>query len=187
MGADAAAKVTQLLNDWYSGSSQSQDRLFSVVNDRLRDIAAAQLRKRTSVPIQPTDLVGEAYLRFHGDRKRMWRSRKEFWSFAVVVMRNILHDRSRRDRAQKRDAQSAGLEYQETLASTPLHAVDELAIKEALERLAARHPTMARIVALRFFLELPDAEIGRLLGISERTVRNKWHEARDWLGRQLTE
>ena len=62
------------------------------------------------------------------------------------------------------------------LAGLPAHARDE-----ALQKLAALDPRQARVVELRFFAGLGDAEIADLLGINERTVRRDWDKARAWL------
>ena len=62
-----------------------------------------------------------------------------------------------------------------------------LAMDEALSKLAAEDPVKAELVKLRFFAGLTVAEAGKLLGISERTVKRHWAFARAWLYQELTE
>jgi RNA polymerase sigma factor (TIGR02999 family) len=56
-----------------------------------------------------------------------------------------------------------------------------LHVNEALDRLAARDPTKAEIVKLRFFVGLENREVAEILGVSERTVERGWRFARAWL------
>ena len=62
---------------------------------------------------------------------------------------------------------------------------DVLAVHEALLRLARLDPRGARIVEMRFFSGLTEAEIASELGASERWVREQWSHARAWLRREL--
>ena len=58
---------------------------------------------------------------------------------------------------------------------------------EALNKLAVKAPEKAELVKLRFFVGLTVAEAGKLLGLSERTVKRHWAFARAWLYQELTE
>ena len=55
---------------------------------------------------------------------------------------------------------------------------DVLAVHEALARLEARDPRLARVVELRFFAGLSFAETADALGVTERTVYRLWNLAR---------
>jgi RNA polymerase sigma factor (sigma-70 family) len=62
-----------------------------------------------------------------------------------------------------------------------------LAVHEALETLAQVDARLVRVVEMRYFAGLTDAEIGAALGVTDRTVRRDWERARlllaDMLGR----
>jgi DNA-directed RNA polymerase specialized sigma24 family protein len=45
---------------------------------------------------------------------------------------------------------------------------------------------MVQVVELRYFSGLTEAEIARILGVGERTVRRDWEKARLFLARALT-
>ena len=59
------------------------------------------------------------------------------------------------------------------------------ALHEALERLAARKPDLARIVELKFFGGLSAAQIAVQMGMTERNVRKDWTLARVLLRRLM--
>jgi RNA polymerase sigma factor (sigma-70 family) len=56
-----------------------------------------------------------------------------------------------------------------------------LALDEALDRLAAADPEVARLVQLRYFAGLTLAEAAQVLGVSPRTADRLWAYARAWL------
>jgi DNA-directed RNA polymerase specialized sigma24 family protein len=60
-----------------------------------------------------------------------------------------------------------------------------LALDEALTRLAAVEPELARLVELRFFTGLSVEEAAGILGISPRTAKRNWSYARAWLRREM--
>ena len=58
-------------------------------------------------------------------------------------------------------------------------------IDEALGQLAEIDPRQARIVEMRFFGGLTEAETAEAMDVSERTVRREWAMARAWLRTRL--
>lgn len=130
-----------------------------------------------------TALINEAYVRMFGAAGVV--SRAQFLGTAAVVMRRILVDRVRAQRAAKR---GAGCEH------LPLEAADDfvveddetvLAIDEALQTLAVLSPRLAQIVECRFFAGYSEVETAEALSLSERTVQRDWLTARAWLKREL--
>ena len=61
----------------------------------------------------------------------------------------------------------------------------KLDLDAALDRLAALDPRQARIIELRFFGGLTEAEIAVAIGISERTVKREWKAGKAWLYGEL--
>ncbi|NGE86468.1 hypothetical protein G5604_24190, partial [Escherichia coli] len=55
---------------------------------------------------------------------------------------------------------------------------DALRIHEALDVLEKADARLARVVEMRYFGGLTEAEIAQALGISDRTVRREWEKAR---------
>jgi DNA-directed RNA polymerase specialized sigma24 family protein len=48
-------------------------------------------------------------------------------------------------------------------------------------------PELARIVTLKFFGGLTNTEVAETLGVTERTIYNKWIFAKAWLLRNIRE
>jgi DNA-directed RNA polymerase specialized sigma24 family protein len=63
--------------------------------------------------------------------------------------------------------------------------MDLLALDAALTRLAEQDWRKCRVVELRYFGGLSEADIGQVLGISVATVRRDWTVAKAWLYRQI--
>ena len=60
-----------------------------------------------------------------------------------------------------------------------------LDLNDALERLAAWDPRLARVVDCRFFGGLTESETAEALGLTVRTVQRDWVKARIILRRAL--
>ena len=60
-----------------------------------------------------------------------------------------------------------------------------LDLNDALERLAAWDPRLARVVDCRFFGGLSETETAEALGVTVRTVQRDWVKARILLRRSL--
>ncbi len=168
------------------GGSESTDRLFEQVYDRLRALASGALRgERAGHTLQTTGLVHEAYLKL-ADDGIVWKDRAHFFGIAARAMRQILVDHARRRGRQKR-----GGEWQRTtldasiLEGLPGSTVEVLDVHRALEKLAAEHPDLEQIVEWRFFAGLENREIAEISGVSERTIERHWRFARAWLLREI--
>jgi DNA-directed RNA polymerase specialized sigma24 family protein len=60
-----------------------------------------------------------------------------------------------------------------------------IALDEALQRLAELDERKARLVELRFFAGLNEADAADLLGIARSTAAEDWRMARAWLHHEL--
>ncbi len=167
-----------------------QEELLALVYDELRALAAKYLRHEpTGHTLQPTALVHEAYLRL-GGLGGDFNGRVHFIGAAATMMRRVLIDHAKARRSLKRGGDRARLDL--TMAAlldddggaTP---IDILALDEALERLAHLAPRHARVVELRFFGGLSNADVAEVLGCSVRTVESDWRSARAWLHRELAQ
>jgi len=163
-------EVTQLLAQIHAGNKDAEDRLIPLVYTELRGLAAHYLRgERSDHTLQPTALVNEVYLRLTGMHEVDWQSRSHFFATAATVMRRILVDHARAQRAEKR----AGFR-------------EAISLDEALDRLSKVDARRSRIVELRFFGGLSEEETAHVLGISARTVKRDWRVAKAWLYNEIT-
>jgi DNA-directed RNA polymerase specialized sigma24 family protein len=90
--------------------------------------------------------------------------------------------RARGARRRGGDA-TAGVRLEETLVPQPPEEI--LAVHRALDTLSGLDARIADVVELRYFARLVETEVAETLGVTERTVRRDWEEARPWLGRAL--
>jgi len=182
----ATAEITSLLLDTSAGSRESLDRLYPLVYDELRALAASYLRRESGAQtLQATALVNEAYLKLINGDGVDWKGRAHFFAVAAKAMRYVLLDHARRRRAEKR----GGVMRRLSLDETALVAVESdenlLALDEALTRLAASDERAARIVELRYFGGLTDEEAAAVVGVSEATAKRDLRFARAWLSAAL--
>ena len=179
--------ISTLLAGACAGDRKCESRLFDVVYEELKRMAAAQLRReRPEHTLQPSALVHEAYVRLLGAAEVRWDNRAHFFKTAAGVMRNILVDHARARRAQKRDGRLQRVELDWEPAAVGEEDVERvIAIDEALRKLAEWDERQARVVELRFFAGFDVEETAEVLGVSAKTVKRDWSMARAWLQTQL--
>jgi RNA polymerase sigma factor (TIGR02999 family) len=178
--------VTDLLRAWSKGDAAALDRLIPVVYDELRQQARRYLRReRPGHTLQTTGLVHEAYLRLVDQRRAAWQNRDQFFGVAAQIMRRVLIDHARGKRAAKRGGSGIQVTLEDETAPAAERGLDLLELDEALTRLAALDPQLAKIVELRYFTGLGIEEAAQVLGISPATVKRDWAVARAWLRREL--
>ncbi|MEM1434296.1 MAG: ECF-type sigma factor [Pseudomonadota bacterium] len=147
---------------------------------------ARQKRRRADGPstLATIDLLHEGLLKLGTDRD--WHSREHFLRSANLAMRCVIVDHARRKQAAKRGGDAVRLDLDEALlpefAETPEQVV---AIAELLNQLAAENERWMLVVDARYFSGMTETETALALGISERTARRDWQEARQWLARRL--
>jgi RNA polymerase sigma factor (TIGR02999 family) len=179
--------VTRMLQADEPGGVLSQE-LLPLVYKELRQLAAARMaREMEGQTLQPTALVHEAWLRLQSSPSPGWRNRAHFFGAASEAMRRILIERARRKLRLKRGqrAEHVSIENVDVAQTEPDERI--LLIDEALTRLHATDPELARIVTLKFFGGLTNAEVAETLGVTERTIYNKWTFAKAWLLKNIRE
>ncbi|MFG0328810.1 MAG: sigma-70 family RNA polymerase sigma factor [Phycisphaerales bacterium] len=180
--------ATQILNRATHGDEAAAAKLTPLVYDELRRLAAHYLgREAGRHTLQPTAVVHEAFLRLCDHDAATINDREHFLALAATAMRHVLIDHARRRGAVKRGGGRARITLEDHLAGSTGEGVDLLALDDALTRFANLDARAARVVELRYFGGLDDAAVGRILGVSERTVRNDWTMARAWLRRALSD
>jgi RNA polymerase sigma-70 factor, ECF subfamily len=184
---DSSENVTQLLVKWGDGDQAALEELMPLVYSELRRLAKNYLRReRQNHTLQPTALVNEAYLKLIDQRKPRWQNRAQFYGVAAQMMRRILVDHARQNKAAKRggsEQQRLSITSAGQLGEKP--DTDLLALHEALKELKTFDPQQERIVELKFFGGLSIEETAEVMGIGHATVERDWKMARAWLRRKL--
>lgn len=155
---------------------------------------ARQIRgPHASTTLNTTALVHEVWLKMSASRSQP-QFRDQYLGTAAMAMRQILVDYARHRHAGKRDirrevSMSASSAFTgqtgEALCllgdrdgEQAATADDLLALDQALTRLEALDPDLARFVELRFFAGLTLEELASMRGVTIRTVTRTWTKAR---------
>ena len=183
--AEDSHTITGLLAKWRGGNQEAANQLMELVYGELHRIASREMRReRGEHTLQTTALVHEMYLRLFGSDPVDWKDRAHFFAVAAQQLRRVLVDHARRVRSGKRGGGQIRLELLECDGAWEL---DErlLAVDESLTRLQALDERAAKVIELRFFGGLSEAEAAEALNISITTLKRDWDFARTWLASQL--
>jgi len=179
--------VTALLLKWREGDKAALDALIPIVYQELRRVARARLRsEREAHPLQTTALVHEVYLRLVDRAGLSLENRAHFLAVAARLMRQILVDHARRERADKRGGSMTMLALDAVSPAVWPNVVDVLALDVALTDLARLEERLCHVVELKFFAGLTIDETAAALEISPVTVERDWAFAKAWLYERLT-
>ena len=154
--------------------------------------AGALAREHRAHTLAPTELVHEAWLKLRATPLSAEPSRL---ALAARAMRETLVDHARRRGALKRGEGRAPLALERGEGRAPLALAEEspaaerdayvVALDEALHELALHDPELARVVELRFFGGLDEAELAQAMALSPRTLKRRWQLAKAWLHERI--
>jgi len=188
-GQHDMGEVTLLIERAREGSREALARIFELLYPELRQIAHRRLTRGASDGrMETTALVNECYLKFAKRESLAPGDRSHFLGYSARVMRSIIVDAARLARTQRRggDAPHVSLST-EAMDSLPSAEDEILDVHAALEDLARLDDRLARVVEMRYFGGMDDAEIAEALGLSKRTVTRDWDKARLLLAHALRE
>jgi RNA polymerase sigma factor (TIGR02999 family) len=176
------SEVTQLPEAAEREERRPAEELLPLVYEELRRLAAYRLaQERPGQTLQATALVHEAWRRVAGAHDHPWRSQAEFFWAAAQAMRRILVENARRKQRRENLEGGKRVALENVEVTSPLPDDHLLALDEGLEELSKHHPMAVRLVELRFFVGLKQAEAAEHLGVSRSTADRLWLLARSWL------
>jgi RNA polymerase sigma factor (TIGR02999 family) len=173
-------EMTALIQRANAGLPGAQDALFAASYGELRKLARSRLyHGGRNTLLDTTVLVHESYLRFIRGGQLRSDGRRAFFCYASQVMRSVIIDAVRERQAERRggDLQRTTLDTLTTDA-LPSGEDETLEVHEALHALADADPRLAKVVEMRYFGGYSEAEIGKALRVTTRTVRRDWEKAR---------
>lgn len=180
------SEITQILQDWNDGDESAKEQLLPFVYDELRRQARILMSaERGNHTLQPTALVHEAFLKLSRQTGIDWKNRSHFFGIASRLMRQILIDHARLHATAKRGNRPIHFSLDDVQIPVVERADSLMVLNDVLDRLEQFDPQQAKIVEMRFFGGMNNAEIAECLDISERTVGRDWQAARLWLYREL--
>lgn len=176
--------VTKLLIDLQEGKEGSVEKLWPLLHNELRQIAASHMNgQAANHTLQATALVNEAFIKLV-DVNFRGTCRSEFLALASQTMRSILVDHARRYSRTKRGKDP----LQITLAdfvSTDASAEEILLVDQLLTNLTAIDERMGKVVELKVFGGLTFNEIAAVLNFSSATVRADMRFGLAWLRKEM--
>lgn len=183
MGIDAP--ITQILERWRDGEREALEELVPIVYRELREMARWRVKRLPpGSAIQATALVHEVFLRLHTAEVN-WRDRMHFFAIAARLMRQVAVEEARAQQSAKRGGGWRRLQLSEAGVALPQDEMQVLAVNEALEELERLDERKAKVVEMRFFGGMENAEIAEVLGVSVDTVKRDWKFSKLWLARQF--
>ena len=184
---EGSASLTTLLHRAEEGDAEAANQLFAAMYSDLRRLARAQLGgRRRNTLLDTSSLVHESYLRFARSGPLCLQDRVCFLRWASCVMRSVIVDMARRRMAHRR-----GGGFRCTTLTTGIAAsvqsgeTEILGVHEALDNIAVHDSRMAKVVEMRYFGGMTEAEIAQAMDVNERTVRRDWEKARLFLREAL--
>lgn len=178
--------LLQLLAAVRSGDAESLDRLFQLVYDELRRLAATVRRGRAGETLNATALVHEAYVKLAATSVLEVHDRAHFFRIAARAMRQVLRDAAAHRSAAKRGGGQPLVTLDNAIAADQSLTPDELLeLDRALTALGERNPRQLAIVECHLLTGLTLEETAEAVSTSVATVSRDLRFARAWLSRRL--
>ncbi len=155
--------------------------------DTLIGIARAK-RRRASLgdTVATVDLLHDAYVRIGGET--VFANDAHFIRSVNLAMRHVIIDHARAKLTDKRGGGQRAVTLDDRsyllpeFSETPEQLVGIARLLRALE---AINPRWLQVVDARYFGGMTEDETANVLGVSTRTIRRDWTEARQWLASQM--
>ena len=180
--------ITDLLASLAGSSEDAVDRVFPVVYDELKMIAAARIgREQAGHTLGATALVHEAYLKLVNQRNTDWKNRAHFFAVAARAMRRILLDHAIARKAEKRGGGEPMVSLLEESAGEESSAEQLIEIDQAINKLGEVDQRKAQLVEMRFFAGMSLSDIAEVTQLSLSSVNRDWRAARAFLATQLAD
>lgn len=187
MNEKQSPEITAILQDWNNGNVEAKERLIPFVYEELKKQARFLMSKeRPNHTLQATALVHEAFLKLSEQSGVDWQNRSHFFGIASRLMRQILIDHARLYMTEKRGNKPIHFSLDEVQIPIEERADSIIILDELLEKLEKFDEKQAKVVEMRFFGGMNNAEIAQALSLSERTVGREWQAARLWLTREMS-
>lgn len=176
---DLKGEITRLISEWQRGSKEAENALFEALYKKLHARALQLLRTwPRGQSMGPTALVHEAYLRMERSEHLQVADRNHFVKLTAKVMHQILVDRARARKSEKRGGDQIRVDEFDQLVRTEADADEILAVDIAMRELKRQSPRQAQLVELKYYAGYTLEESAVVMGVSERTAKRDWEQAR---------
>jgi len=129
---------------------------------------------RRSDPADADDLFQETWLRVVRHRDR-YDPQRRFSTWLFQIANNLCRDRGRRRAVRERHRRERADEARRDPERTRVPPLDRTL--DVRRRVAALPDRLREVLVLRYFRDLPEKEIARIVGIPPGTVKSRLHAA----------
>jgi RNA polymerase sigma-70 factor, ECF subfamily len=180
---EAPTSITRLLVRWSGGDRTALAELAPHVQRELHALARSYLKRRPpNQTLQPTALINEAWIRLIDHTQPLqWENRAHFYGMAATIMRNVLVDYIREQKAVRRGGGAQNVTLDDTVLCSRNRAPDIIEMSEALDHLARIDERKAKVIELRYFGGMEREEISTALGLTVATVKRDLRLGQAWL------
>lgn len=183
--AEDPTEITILLRRWTAGDRDAGEQLFVKLQNDLKRIAAACLRReRKNHTLRRTEMVGMLYIALAQGKKIDWADRNHFFAICTIKLRRILIDHAKKYHKVELVALD-GLPEDLFGRRTKLEVM--VAVDRLLDELEKESVRKCCVVVLKSYVGFSDKETSELLGVTVDVVEHEFHRARKWLYQRLTE
>ena len=180
-----AHDVTELLHAYNEGDASALDELARLLYIELKYIA--RNRSRNSQDFGATTLVQETFVKLLAGKKLKATDRKQFFALSATIMRQIVIDEIRYQRASKREGLNVTFVDTITGDDATQNADFLLQVDDALRIVAKEDERLTRVFECRYFAGMSIGETAECLDVSTRTAERLWSRARTRMGELFAE
>jgi RNA polymerase sigma factor (TIGR02999 family) len=144
---------------------------------QLRRVSGGMMRdERGSHTLSPTALVGAAVERLLETNQTQFNDRAHLLASAALAMRRVLVEHARARNRLKRGGGRGRVSWDDVIHAVATRERPELLLEidDAISALAKQDARGARLVEMKLFGAMENAEIAAVLGVSVSTVEKDW-------------
>ncbi len=152
-------------------------QLSQTMYDHMRAVGGGLMRKeRSDHSLSPTALVGAAVERLLVSDQVRFNDRAHLLAAAAIAMRRVLVEHARARHSTKRGGGRGKVSWDEVVNAVATHEDPSLllSLDEGIEAVGREEERYGRIVEMKLFGALTNAEIARVLNVSPSTVEKDW-------------
>ena len=178
-------EITALIKAWQAGDKEAEARCYAWAEKEVkRIIHAIRWKQSHLVTEQTTALFHDLYIRMANQRVDP-KNRREFIGFMTRNIRQMLVDKLRERKAQKRGGGVVPEVFRSDFRRHNGERVEFATLNQLLGDYHQVDPNKALLVHLKFIGGYTFKEIANILEISEPTAKRHWKLAQLWLLDQL--
>jgi RNA polymerase sigma factor (TIGR02999 family) len=187
MSVQEPNSIEVLLRRIREGDSSATSQLLEIAYGELRRLAHQEHgRNSNQNTLQPTAMVNEVCMKLIKTPNPDWQDQVHFFRVAATAMRNLLIDRARAKRAEKRGGNAERVMIEADAIAAKSELVDLVELDDSLTKLAAMDNRLAQIFELRFLVGLSVERTGQVLGVSPRTIELDTRLLRAWMQKEMS-